>query len=107
MKRRNLVRRLRAHGAEKLREGGRHSLWRSADGRTGAIPRHREVGVGLIKKDLQGPGRPAARGPLSRRRGWTDPWKPPRKDGGAEEADAEPPAGVDEGSNPPPVRALP
>lgn len=50
MKRRDLERHLRAHGAEKLREGGRHSVWRSADGRTTAIPRHREIGVGLIRK---------------------------------------------------------
>ncbi|MBE0417105.1 MAG: type II toxin-antitoxin system HicA family toxin [Coriobacteriia bacterium] len=44
MKRVDLLRHLRAHGCELLREGGRHSVYvnRRADKAT-AIPRHREI----------------------------------------------------------------
>lgn len=44
MKRVDLLRHLRAHGCELLREGGRHSVYvnRSA-GKATSIPRHREI----------------------------------------------------------------
>jgi mRNA interferase HicA len=44
MKRRDLLRHLRNHGCELLREGGEHSIWRNPknDRRT-SIPRHREI----------------------------------------------------------------
>jgi mRNA interferase HicA len=44
VKRVDLLRHLRAHGCELLREGGRHSVYvnRSA-GKATSIPRHREI----------------------------------------------------------------
>jgi predicted RNA binding protein YcfA (HicA-like mRNA interferase family) len=50
MKLRDLERHLLAHGARKVGEGGRHTKWRSADGlRATAVPRHREIGPGLVR----------------------------------------------------------
>lgn len=50
MKLRDLERHLAAHGASKVAEGGRHTKWRSADGsRATAVPRHREIGPGLVR----------------------------------------------------------
>jgi mRNA interferase HicA len=44
MKRRQLLRHLRSHGCELLREGGRHSWWHNpAPGRRSAVPRHNEI----------------------------------------------------------------
>ncbi len=44
MKRRQLLRHLRSHGCELLREGGNHSWWHNPDqSRRSAIPRHAEV----------------------------------------------------------------
>ncbi|MGI8944965.1 MAG: type II toxin-antitoxin system HicA family toxin [Thermoleophilaceae bacterium] len=74
MKRRDLERHLSRHGAQELREGGRHSLWRSADGRTTAIPRHREIGVGLVRKTCKcfGSSSGVARELMQGRRGGYD-----------------------------------
>ncbi|MGH2987407.1 MAG: type II toxin-antitoxin system HicA family toxin [Solirubrobacterales bacterium] len=63
MKRRDLERHLREHGARKLREGGRHSFWCADDGRTTAIPRHREIGTGLVRKTCKDLGIPPPQGP--------------------------------------------
>ena len=50
MKLRDLERHLSAHGARKVTEGGKHTKWRSADGlRATAIPRHSEIGPGLVR----------------------------------------------------------
>ena len=50
MKLRDLERHLAAHGARKVAEGSRHTKWRSADGtRATAVPRHVEVGHGLVR----------------------------------------------------------
>ncbi|MHB1423029.1 MAG: type II toxin-antitoxin system HicA family toxin [Gemmataceae bacterium] len=44
MKREDLLRHLRRHGCQPLREGGRHSVWMNpAKGRHASIPRHREI----------------------------------------------------------------
>ena len=44
MKRRQLLRHLRGHGCELLREGGNHSWWHNpAQNRRSAIPRHTEI----------------------------------------------------------------
>lgn len=51
MKRRDLLRHLRLHACELLREGGRHSWWRHiATGRRSAIPRHGEINDHLARK---------------------------------------------------------
>lgn len=42
MKRRDLEKHLREHGAAPAREGGSHSVW-GREGRTAALPRHREI----------------------------------------------------------------
>src|SRR5207237_10452873 len=39
-----------AHGARKVGEGDRHTKWRSSDGASAtAVPRHGEVGPGLVR----------------------------------------------------------
>lgn len=51
MTRRALIRHLRRHGCELLREGGRHSVFVNL--RTGAqssVPRHNEIGNRLARK---------------------------------------------------------
>ncbi len=58
MKRRDLERHLRSHGAEPLREGSRHSVWAIGapdSERIAAVPRHREIKTwtaNAICKDL-------------------------------------------------------
>jgi predicted RNA binding protein YcfA (HicA-like mRNA interferase family) len=50
VKLRDLERHLSAHGAHKVAEGGKHTKWRSADGvRATAVPRHTEIGPGLVR----------------------------------------------------------
>ena len=50
MKLRDLERHLVAHGARKVAEGAKHTKWRSQDGtRATAVPRHSEVGAGLVR----------------------------------------------------------
>lgn len=49
MKLRDLERHLIAHGGRKVGEGGKHTKWRSADGaHATAVPRHSELGPGLV-----------------------------------------------------------
>lgn len=44
IRRRDLVRHLRAHDCELRREGAKHSVWRHAlTGRVSTLPRHREI----------------------------------------------------------------
>ncbi len=44
MKRKDLLKHLRKHGCQFVREGGEHSTWENpAIGKQTAIPRHREV----------------------------------------------------------------
>lgn len=62
MKRRDLERHLRAHGASLLREGGRHSFWGMDAERSTSIPRHREIGVGLVRKICKDLGIPPPSG---------------------------------------------
>jgi predicted RNA binding protein YcfA (HicA-like mRNA interferase family) len=50
VKLRDLERHLSAHGARKVAEGGKHTKWRSGDGvRATAVPRHNEIGPGLVR----------------------------------------------------------
>ena len=51
MKRGDLLRHLRAHGCELLREGARHSWWYNAkQNKRSAIPRHTEIDDHLANK---------------------------------------------------------
>jgi hypothetical protein len=50
LKRRDLERHLRAHGAALLREGGNHSFWGFSAERSTAVPRHREIDYRLARK---------------------------------------------------------
>jgi len=51
VKRRNLLRHLKNHGCELIREGGKHSWWGNpANGRRSAVPRHTEVSDHLARK---------------------------------------------------------
>ena len=50
MKLRELERHLRQHGATKVAEGAKHTKWRSTDGiRATTVPRHGEIGPGLVR----------------------------------------------------------
>lgn len=51
MKRSDLLRHLKTHGCELLREGGSHSVYvnRTA-GKAAALPRHREINEFLARK---------------------------------------------------------
>lgn len=64
MKRRALERHVARHGARLLREGGKHSYWGFDSERSAAIPRHTEIGYGLVRKickDLGLPPPPGSR----------------------------------------------
>ena len=51
MKREELLRHLRSHGCELLREGGRHSWWQNQRlNKRSAIPRHSEIDDYLARK---------------------------------------------------------
>ena len=51
MKRRELLKHLRSHGCELLREGANHSVWwNPASRRTSTVPRHTEVFEQLARK---------------------------------------------------------
>ena len=51
MKHRDLIRHLRAHGCELLREGGNHSVYvNRATHKVSTVPRHREVNDFLVRK---------------------------------------------------------
>jgi mRNA interferase HicA len=59
VKRRDLVRHLRAHGCELRREGANHSLYVNPQARkVSTVPRHREINEHLARKvcrDLEVP----------------------------------------------------
>jgi len=51
MKRRDLIQYLQRNGCELLREGARHSIYKSiAGGSLTVVPRHREIKDLLVKK---------------------------------------------------------
>jgi hypothetical protein len=50
VKRRDLERHLRKHGARLLREGSNHSVWGFDAERSTAVPRHREIDYRLAEK---------------------------------------------------------
>jgi len=62
VKRRDLERHLRAHGCQVMREGSGHTRWGRQDGpQRSSVPRHRELGPGLVRaicKDLEIPPPP-------------------------------------------------
>ena len=54
MKLRDLIRHLKRHGCEQLREGGNHTVFVNRERqRSTAIPRHREINEFLAKKICQ------------------------------------------------------
>ncbi|MCS6940405.1 MAG: type II toxin-antitoxin system HicA family toxin [Roseiflexus sp.] len=62
MKRTVLLRRLRSHGCELLREGSRHSWWHNpALNKRSAVPRHSEINDTLAKKICKDLGIPPAK----------------------------------------------
>jgi mRNA interferase HicA len=51
MKREALLRHLRRHGCQLLREGGRHSWWHNPmQNKRSAVPRHKEIDDDLARK---------------------------------------------------------
>jgi mRNA interferase HicA len=62
MKREALLRHLRRHGCELLREGGRHSWWhKTNDRKRSAIPRHSEIDDNLARKICKDLGVPSVK----------------------------------------------
>lgn len=62
MKRGDLLRHLREHGCELLREGGRHSWWYNrTQNRRSAVPRHNEISDFLARKICKDLGIPFVR----------------------------------------------
>jgi len=62
MKRKQLLRHLRSHGCEFVREGGRHSWWYNPSlNRRSAVPRHIEIVDVLAKKICKDLGVPPAK----------------------------------------------
>lgn len=64
MKRGDFERHLKKNGCVLLREGGNHSIFvNKGDGRRSAVPRHGELGPGIVRKicDELGIDRPAGR----------------------------------------------
>jgi predicted RNA binding protein YcfA (HicA-like mRNA interferase family) len=59
LKRNDLIRYLKTHGCEFLREGGNHSIYiKRPAGAVSAVPRHREINEHLARKicrDLEVP----------------------------------------------------
>jgi mRNA interferase HicA len=51
MKRRELLRHLRVHGCQLLREGARHSWWHNPGlNKRSAVPRHNDIDEDLARK---------------------------------------------------------
>jgi hypothetical protein len=63
VKRRELERHLRRHGAQLLREGGNHSFWGFDAERSSAVSRHREIDFRLVRKICADLGIPPPSGP--------------------------------------------
>ncbi|MBI1256172.1 MAG: addiction module toxin, HicA family [Chloroflexi bacterium] len=62
MKRVDLIRHLRAHNCELLREGGNHSWWHNPTlNKRTAVPRHQEISDILAKKICKDLGIPPAK----------------------------------------------
>ncbi|NPV90955.1 MAG: addiction module toxin, HicA family [Firmicutes bacterium] len=56
MKRRDLVRQLEANGFRKVRDDGRHSIYKAPDKRIVQVPRHTEINENTAKKILKDAG---------------------------------------------------
>ncbi|MBA3807268.1 MAG: type II toxin-antitoxin system HicA family toxin [Solirubrobacterales bacterium] len=48
MKRRDIERHLRDHGCHEV-GGSKHAKWRGPNGEVSALPRHKEIGPGLVR----------------------------------------------------------
>ncbi len=63
MKRRELLRHLKAHGCEFYREGTRHTVWWNPQtGRKESVPRHTEIGAQLSRRICRNLSVPELRG---------------------------------------------
>jgi len=62
LKRRDLERHLRTHGASLLRGGANHSYWGFDPERSTAVPRHREIDFRLARKICKDIGTPPPTG---------------------------------------------
>jgi hypothetical protein len=62
VKRRQLERHVRAHGARPIDEGGNHTRWGGPKGERSAIPRHNELGYGLARDICKQLGVPPPKG---------------------------------------------
>jgi mRNA interferase HicA len=62
MKRTELLRHLREHGCDFIREGGSHSWWgNAAQNRRSSVPRHAEINDNLARKICKDLGIPFMR----------------------------------------------
>ncbi len=64
MKRRALLKHLKKHGCQLLREGGKHSVyWNPTNGRLSTVPRHAEIADVLARKICRDLGIPDIKRP--------------------------------------------
>ncbi|MBX3063757.1 MAG: type II toxin-antitoxin system HicA family toxin [Anaerolineae bacterium] len=62
MKRVDLIKHLRTHGCEMLREGSNHSWWHNPElNKRSAVPRHNEINDILVRKICKDLGIPSAK----------------------------------------------
>jgi len=75
MKRRELLRHLRTHGCQLLREGSRHSWWHNPTlNKRSAVPRHNDIDEDLARKICRDRGWLCRRFSCRSRAGYTGSW---------------------------------
>ncbi|HAU31386.1 MAG: Putative periplasmic or secreted lipoprotein [Desulfotomaculum sp. 46_296] len=56
MKRRDLIKQLEAAGFIKIRDDGKHSIYKAGNKRAVQVPRHREINENTVKQILKDAG---------------------------------------------------
>lgn len=56
MKRRDLIKKLEANGFIKIRDDGRHTIYKASDKRAVQVPRHREINENTARQILKDAG---------------------------------------------------
>ena len=56
MKRRDLIKKLEAHGFQKVRNDGKHTIYKAPDKRIIQVPKHREINENTARQILKDAG---------------------------------------------------
>jgi len=56
MKRRDLIKKLEANGFRKIRDDGKHTIYKAPDKRAVQVPRHREINENTARQILKDAG---------------------------------------------------